>query len=305
MLVYYSFVMKKNNSLLGLVLVVLAQIMVAINIVTSKSLLTSIPSLTVLTVRFSLAALILFLLHLRSPNNKHSLILYFSQLKKKDWFYIAAQALTAGVLFNMLMLWGLQYTDANNAGIITSILPLIIALMSWFILGEKFSSRTFISILLVTLGLIIVSYGDYKGGDKFSLSGYLLILLSLLPEALYYILSKLYRIPLPIFLLSALLNGINALILCLLLPFASFSPLNLHNDQVFSLLLLGLSSGLFYVFWYYGCEQVDGMLASLSTAIMPVSTIILAWLFLGEHFTLIQCLGVGVIISSVLAYLRT
>lgn len=130
--------MKKNNSLLGLVLVVLAQIMVAINIVTSMSLLTTIPSLTVLTVRFSLAALILFLLHLWSPNSKHSLTSYFSLLD-----------------------------------------------------------------------------------------------------------------------------------------------------------------------WYYGCERVEGMLASLSTAIMPVSTIILAWLFLGEHFTLIQCLGVGIIISSVLAYLRT
>ena len=58
------------------------------------------------------------------------------------------------------------------------------------------------------------------------------------------------------------------------------------------------------MFWYYGCEKVDGMLASLSTAIMPISTIILAWLFLGEQLTMIQLLGMGIIIASVLSYLK-
>ncbi len=296
--------MKKNNSLLGLILVALAQIMVAINIVTTKSLLPSTPALFLLTVRFTLATLILLFLHCWSPKNKYPLLHYFSQLKRKDWLYILAQALTAGVLFNLFMLLGLQYTDANNAGIITSILPLMIAIMSWLILGEKISYRTVISILLVTLGLFIISYGAFKGNTSSSLQGYLLILLSLLPEALYYILSKLYSIPLPIFLLSALLNGINALILGLLIPFYSFSPINWQYNELGSLLVLGLSSGLFYVFWYYGCEHIEGMMASLSTAIMPVTTVLFAWLFLGEHFTLIQALGMGIIISSILSYLK-
>ena len=68
--------MKKNNSLYGLALVVLAQVMVAINIVTSKSLLATLPSLLVLTVRFSLAALLLLVLHWWSPSNKSSPIFH-------------------------------------------------------------------------------------------------------------------------------------------------------------------------------------------------------------------------------------
>ncbi|RUR07321.1 DMT family transporter [Legionella sp. km772] len=295
--------MKKKNSLFGLILVTLAQTMVAINIVTSKSLLSSLSSFVVLMSRFSLAALILFFLHWWTSTDRRSVHSHFINLTKKDWINIVAQSLTAGVLFNLLMLWGLHYTDANSAGIVTSVLPLIIAIMSWFILGEQFSTRTFISTLMVTLGLIILSFGDYQGGSN-TLSGDLLILLSLFPEGLYYILSKLYKIPLPVFLLSALLNGINALFFIGFLPFLSFNYLNWQNEHTFSLLILGLSSGLFYVFWYKGCEQVEGMVASLSTAIMPVTTLILAWVFLGEHFTLLQFLGMGIIISSVLIYLK-
>ena len=44
----------------------------------------------------------------------------------------------------------------------------------------------------------------------------------------------------------------------------------------FIVFILGLSSGLFYVFWYQGCQKVDGVMASLSTAVMPVATVILA-----------------------------
>ena len=296
--------MRNNNSAVGLVLVFLAQIMVAINIVASKNLLTSMPSVFILAVRFALAALILFILHSINPKSKQSLSSYFRPLKRKDWCYIIAQSLTAGVFFNLLMLWGLHYIDANNAGIMTSILPLMIALLSWLVLAERFTRPTFISIVLVTIGLVVISLGDIKDGFNSSLIGYLLILLSLLPEALYYISSKIHRLPLPIFLLSALLNGINAIILTALLPFISLSDLNCHYNQLGTLLILGLSSGLFYVFWYYGCEKVDGMLASLSTAIMPISTIILAWLFLGEQLTMIQLLGMGIIIASVLSYLK-
>ena len=96
---------------------ILAQIMVGVNIVFSKYVLSSIPTLFILALRFTLASIILLPLHWLTPAKKLPVFSYFAQLKRRDWLFIFAQALSAGVLFNFLILWGLRYTDANVAGI--------------------------------------------------------------------------------------------------------------------------------------------------------------------------------------------
>jgi drug/metabolite transporter (DMT)-like permease len=195
----------------GLVFLVLAQTMVGVNIVTSKLLLSSIPVLVLLEIRFLLATLVLLPLHwTTAASRKKSLNAYFSELRQRDWFFILTQALSAGILFNTLMLTGLNYTDANVAGIITSALPAIIAILSWLILHEKISAEKALCILFATIGLVIIAYNKLQGiGDAHSFFGDSIILLALLPEASYYVLCKLYANRLPLFLTSALLNGIN------------------------------------------------------------------------------------------------
>ena len=70
------------------------------------------------------------------------------------------------------------------------------------------------------------------------------------------------------------------------------------------LFVIGLSSGLFYVFWFLGAQRVDGVMASLSTAIMPVATVIIAWGILGEQLTSLQLAGMSLVILSVFIYAR-
>lgn len=189
--------------------------MVATNIVGSKYLVAHVPVLFLLTMRFSLAFVMLLPLHWLSKARKNSLKYYFSQLNKTDWKFIIAQALSAGVLFNSLMLLGLHFTDANIAGIITSALPAIIVLLSWIILGEKISSKKSLCIFFATLGLIIISVNKFyaANGVHPSMIGGILILISLIPEGSYYVLSKMHPNRLPVFLISAIINGINALFL--------------------------------------------------------------------------------------------
>uniref|UniRef100_UPI000379FF8B DMT family transporter n=1 Tax=Legionella tunisiensis TaxID=1034944 RepID=UPI000379FF8B len=154
---------KNKDYFQGLLFLILAQTMVGLNIVSSKYLLSAIPILFMLTLRFGIAALILLPLHWLTPARQLTIKQHFSVLKKTDWLFILAQAFSAGVLFNCLMLLGLHYTDANMAGIITSALPATIALMSWLILGEKISIKTGICILFATLGLVIIASTKFKG----------------------------------------------------------------------------------------------------------------------------------------------
>lgn len=299
--------MKKSNTYFhqGMLFLILAQIMVGVNIVFSKYVLSSIPILFILTLRFTLASIILLPLHWLTPAIKLPVSSYFSQLDRRDWFFIFAQALSAGVLFNFLMLWGLHYTDANVAGIITSALPAIIAIMSWIILGEKISGKKAICVGFATLGLVVIAC-DKLSGIKVSHSflGDALVLASLLPEATYYILSKMHINSLPVFLISSLLNGINAVILLFFLSVSAWDGLNIHALDWLILIVLGLSSGLFYVFWYFGCQKVDGVMASLSTAVMPLATVIIAWMLLGERLTIGQTVGMGMVILSIAAYAK-
>ncbi|KTD32896.1 transmembrane protein [Legionella nautarum] len=296
---------KTYSFLQGICFLILAQTMVGLNIVFSKCLVSSLPLLFMLTLRFGLAALILLPLHWLTPAKQFSLRHYFLELTQRDWYFIIAQALTAGVLFNCLMLLGLHYTDANVAGIITSALPAIIALMSWVILREKISKKKGLCILFATLGLVVIAWDKWQGlGASHSFFGDVIVLLSLLPEATYYILCKLHSNKLPVFLISSLINGINALILLPFNNFASLNSLTLTPWIWLILVTLGLSSGLFYVFWYFGVRQVDGIMASLSTAVMPVATVILAWLILGEQLSALQCTGMGLVILSIAIYAR-
>lgn len=299
--------MKKSNPYFfqGMLFLIFAQIMVGINIVFSKYILESIPVLMVLAIRFSLAAIILLPLHWLTPAKTSSLSHYFSKLGKKDWIFIIAQALSAGVFFNILMLLGLRYTDANVAGIITSALPAIIALMSWLILKENISGKKAVCVGFATLGLVVIAcdkLSHVKSGHSFF--GDILVLLSLFPEALYYILSKMRPTPLPVFLMSALLNAINAVILLVYLSFSTGNGFHIHGFDYLILVILGLSAGLFYVFWFLGCQKVDGIMASLSTAIMPLATVLLAWVLLGERLSLGQALGMGIVLLSIVAYAK-
>ena len=296
---------EQRNYLHGILFLILAQLMVAINIVASKFLLSSIPILILLTIRFVLAAGILLPLHWLTPAKKVSIRYHFAQLSTKDWYFIIAQALSAGILFNCFMLVGLHYTDANAAGIITSALPAIIAIMSWLILGEKISGKKGGCVIIATMGLAIIACDKLNGIQlNHSFLGDSIVLLSLLPEASYYVLSKLHPLRLPIFLLSALLNGMNAILLVFILPFYSFTIAQVTLAEWTIVFILGLSSGLFYVFWYFGSQRVDGVMASLSTAVMPVATVILAGILLNEHLTIGQFIGMAMVIVSVVIYSR-
>jgi drug/metabolite transporter (DMT)-like permease len=109
---------------------------------------------------------------------------------------------------------------------------------------------------------------------------------------------------LPLFLTTALLNGINALLLLPAVFLMTWDPSQIKAASWFILFVIGLSSGLFYVFWSMGAQRVDGVMASLSTAVMPVATVILAWAILGEQLSRIEFAGMALVISSIVLYAR-
>lgn len=288
---------KAQSTIPSYMLLLLAQLMVGVCIVGAKALLVSMPSIAILTIRFTIAFLLLLGFHFIFSEKKLRVL---KELSRRDWIYILAQAICAGALFNILLLFGLTHTSASVAGIITSALPAIVAIFSVIFLRERLTIFTILCIVFALVGLIIINAHNFHIGDGGHLFGDLIILISLIPEAAYYVLSKIYKNKLPVFLISALMNGINVPIFFLLSYFGHYSlSMNITWHQALLLMTVGSGSALFYVFWFMGCKKVHGTSAGLSTAFMPIATLIIAWMFLGETISIAQMLGMFLVILSI------
>lgn len=298
--------MKLSKQFTSMCFLVLAQVMVGTNIVGSKYLLTSYAPGLILTTRYLTAAILLCVIHLvfeRKKANKGYLTL--SKLTKKDWKFLFAQGLCAGLLFNFLLYLGMQYTSASMAGIITSALPAIIVILSLVIFKDKLNRRNTICLVLTITGLVIINAQKLGFTGLHLWLGDMLILLSLLPEASYYLLTKMYRVKLPLFLYATLLTACNVPFLLLWLVLQKHINLHLSAFTLkdgFAFIAVSLSSGLFFVFWVVGCQKVSNTSSAMMTAVMPIATLIIARIFLGETISNLQFIGMLFIITSIFVF---
>ncbi len=279
----------------------IAQVMVGINIVGAKFLVAQFSIIFIITVRFVIAIIFLLIMHFFSSlNQSNQKMQRLRDLTKRDWLFITAQGLCAGVFFNLLLLFGLHYTNANAAGIISSVLPAIIVILSILFLREHLTLFSSLCVGFAIAGLLVINATNFRQTNSHDLFGDFIVLLSLLPEAAYYVMAKIHVNKLPIFLMSALMHAVNLPILLLIgLGTAHFFPAQLPLKSISVLIAIGTASALFYVFWCTGCKRVSGATAALFTAGMPIATLIIAWLFLHEAISALQFFGMLLVIASI------
>ncbi|WP_158106887.1 DMT family transporter [Caedibacter taeniospiralis] len=280
---------------------IVAQMVTGINITGSKFLVTQMPIIALLEIRFIVGSLVLFVC-IPFMQGKNSNEVKISSLKRRDWLILGVQALCAGMFFNLLMLSGIQLTSASMAGLIASTLPAIIIILSFFIFKQRITRFKALCIIFATIGLIAINGASISGTGFSALSiiGDAIILLAMIPEALYYVISKFKNSQLSAVKSAFLMNFINAIAMTPLLFFANWHALfTLTTHAYFILFLVSISSALFYLFWFLGCNQVSAGTAGLVTAAMPISTLLLSFLFLGEHITPVQGIGTLLILLSI------
>lgn len=282
--------------------VALSQIIIGINIVMAKVLLPVFNIYLLLCSRFLIGTLILaFSCYVKKINP--TIDSQGQRFTSFDWLVLFTQAMCGGFLFNVLMLSGLELSDATSAGIITSTTPAVILVLSYFILKEKLSVRRVSSVLLAVVGLLILSVG--KMGQismaYTTLWGDFLMLLAVVPEAFFTIIAKWYKRNVNFYALALIVCGYNAL---LFLPLSINHIVPLPTDvslfQVILLLLYGYAGGaLFFILWFKGISHIPASSAALITTLMPVSTTILAFVFLGEVFSTYEIFGMLLVLGSI------
>jgi len=194
-----------------------------------------------------------------------------------------------------IQITGLQFTTATNTGWIIAVTPVVLALMSHLILGERISRGLAYGILVATLGIVVlISGGRLTGLGWLGSVGDWLILASAHTWALYTIsVRDLTRSVDPLAVTIAVLLPpalVSAVVLYFFSDVTKF--LRLPADALVALLFLGVfGMALAHWFWQIGVSRVGAARAGVFLYLEPLATTGLAVPYLGEPFGMATLIG--------------
>ena len=211
-----------------------------------------------------------------------------------------------GVVGNhLLILYGLYYIDAGAAGVIIGASPAITAALSSLILKDVPFSRVWVGCAVSFIGVAFVSgVNASEASGKSPLLGGILVLLALVSWALYTIGSRKVMDR-----LSPLTVNWTTLFISILIQI----PLLWTDHKMLSSGVVSVpSSGwiaLVYVIvfatalgqqaWLYGVSGIGPSRAGVFINVIPVSSLLLSLVILGESFDIVKLIGIVLVLSGV------
>ena len=225
------------------------------------------------------------------------------KIQRRDWGVLLIQGVVGIFLFSVFALYGLKYTNAIDANIITSTTPLSMMLIAVLLLGERLTMRRVSALLLALLGTLAINVlGTHDGGTRQDVwFGNGLVVLAVLAEGVFFGFGKLLKSPISSTWLSLILTAIGSVLFA---PFAAYSAVSTDWSQVpWKTWLLVLYTGVALtafgvVLMNRGLQQVPASNASIFTALMPVSGVVLSVIFLREQFHWYHALGMVLVLVA-------
>ncbi len=225
------------------------------------------------------------------------------KIQRRDWGVLLIQGVVGIFLFSVFALYGLKYTNAIDANIITSTTPLSMMLIAVLLLGERLTMRRVSALLLALLGTLAINVlGTHDGGTRQDVwFGNGLVVLAVLAEGVFFGFGKLLKSPISSTWLSLILTAIGSVLFA---PFAAYSAVSTDWSQVpWTTWLLVLYTGVALtafgvVLMNRGLQQVPASNASIFTALMPVSGVALSVIFLREQFHWYHALGMVLVLVA-------
>ncbi|SAL63595.1 multidrug DMT transporter permease [Caballeronia peredens] len=272
-------------------------LLVGSNVGIGKSIVAFVPVPLFALLRFVVALAVLWPL-LRPSKMK--------RVARGEWVNLFLQAFFGTFGFTLLMLGGVARTSAVAAGVITSTIPAVVALFAWIFLKEKPNGRAFASIGLAIAGVLVInvaqSGSDGNGSASGSIAGNLMVLGAVCCESLYVILSRRLTETLSAIDICAYTHGIGFL---LMLPLglsacAGFDWRSVDTGTWALVVWYGLSASIFsFWLWMKGIRRVDGSLAGVFCAVLPVAAALYGIAFLGERPTLAHGIALACVVAGI------
>jgi drug/metabolite transporter (DMT)-like permease len=257
-----------------------------------------LPLLTIIALRVSLAALVLWGIALFSG---HQL-----PRGRKTWQAFLALGLLNNVIPFGLIVFGQQTIGAGLAAILNATTPLwTVLIAALFLADERFSKQKLFGVLLGLVGVIVMVGPDSLAGISRNLGAQLAVLGATLSYAFASVFGRRFAAakisPLHTALGQVTASSFILVPLALMIdtPWASALPSQATIFAILGLAVLSTAGG--YLLFFNILERAGATNVSLVTLLIPPSAIAMGMLFLEETLQGIHFIGLALIILGLLS----
>ena len=235
------------------------------------------------------------------------LIVFIPSLRKIKWRrqdlkYLAIMAISEPCLYFLFEANALEYTSASQAGMITAMLPLLVALMAWAWLKEQVNRQTLVGFSLAIIGACLLSFAsDTSSSAPNPLFGNFLEFLAMICAAVYTVSLKHLTNNYPPLFLTAFQTVVGSLFF---FPFLLLPNVGWITTWESSSALAVVYLGTFVTLGAYGCynysvSRIPASRAAGYVNLIPVFSVVLGMVILGDRLNLSQWLACGLVFCGV------
>ncbi len=285
--------MTKNFSIIGILSLIFAMFIWASSFIALKAAMEDLGPFTVIFLRMIIASLC-FVYFIKS------FLKY--DFSKKDVKFILLLALFEPCLYFIFESKALQLTSASQAGMITSLMPIITAMAAGYFLKEIITKQLIFGSLIAMCGAIWLSLqGTTSISSPNPLLGNFLELLAMVCGAGYTITARYLSDKYSALFITAIQAFIGAIFFTPLFIYEYFTiPLNITMNSFLWVLYLGVVVTLAgYGLYNYALTKITASKAAVFVYLIPVFTLILAYFVLNEKLSVLEFIACFVILFGV------
>ncbi|WP_306419221.1 DMT family transporter [Alteribacter natronophilus] len=280
------------------VLMLIAVLLYAGNILVGKAI-NDLPPVTIAFSRLLIAFIILLPIGAKAAwRHRHSFI--------KHRKPVLILSLTGIAFFNTFIYASLQFTSTTNVAVLETVIPVVTVVLSALLLKERLKRIQWAGIVISFAGAVWV----VMDGRLFALAGFnwnagdLIMTGAILTWAVYSIAVKRYMHLFPPFGALLVMTGLSLAVLFPLMIgewFITGLPAFDAGSHAAGILYLGIFPSFVALICYNRAVDLIGpSRASVCLNLLPVFTMVGAWLLLNETITLMQVAGTVTVIAGVM-----
>jgi drug/metabolite transporter (DMT)-like permease len=203
--------------------------------------------------------------------------------------------------FTGFIIWALVQGAAGKTSVLSFTMPFWVLLLAWPLLGERIRGMQWLAVLLALSGLMFILQPWHLHGSLMSMALAVLAGVSWALSVVYHkrLTQRVPDLDLLSFTTWQMLFGS--------IPIVLFALGDLGKPIEWNLAYIGaiffsvvLANALGWMAWLYALQRLPAGVASMTSMLIPVIAVLSAWLQLGERPTMVEAIGMTMIIGALL-----
>lgn len=278
----------------ALACLLIAAALTGANVPLGKIIVGHMPVYALLTLRFALATMALYVFTRHEPGR------HLRTMTGQELVQVTILGLAGSVLFTVFILEGARRTSGADAGIMTATTPVIAAIAGALVKREQVPLFQIAMIALAAAGILLLQASLPDG--RSSQFGMLLLGLGVLCETAFIVVSRdISPAWHPLRLSLAVASVSLAASIPLTLLAGGFDRLDTVPASIWAATVwYALNASIVCTgLWYVGVRHVPAWMAALSTAAMPVGALAVSAVIGAESITAAQLAGALLIMAAI------